>query len=92
MPSLEISAFTEDFLDDAGQRGAGRRPPRVASGRRAHYAVVPAHDARLVDAWAGAHGYEAMVTDRRVTKLLSSRFWPARGFRPTFPRLHRLIA
>jgi GNAT superfamily N-acetyltransferase len=43
-------------------------------------------------AWARAHGYEAMVTDWRVTNLLSSRFWPARGFRPTFFRPHRLIA
>jgi GNAT superfamily N-acetyltransferase len=43
-------------------------------------------------AWARAHGYDAMVTDWRVTNLLSSRFWVARGFRPTFLRLHRLIA
>lgn len=43
-------------------------------------------------AWARAHGYAAMVTDWRVTNLLSSRFWPARGFRTTFLRLHRLIA
>jgi GNAT superfamily N-acetyltransferase len=43
-------------------------------------------------AWARAQGYEAMVTDWRVTNLLSSRFWPARGFRTTFFRLHRLIA
>ena len=28
----------------------------------------------------------------RVTNLRSSRFWPARGFRTTFLRLHRLIA
>ena len=33
-----------------------------------------------------------MVTDWRATNLLSSRFWTARGFRPTFLRLHRLIA
>jgi GNAT superfamily N-acetyltransferase len=43
-------------------------------------------------AWARSRGYEAMVTDWRVTNLLSSRFWPARGFRTTFLRLHRLIA
>ncbi len=43
-------------------------------------------------AWARSRGYEAMVTDWRVTNLLSSRFWTARGFRPTFFRLHRLIA
>lgn len=43
-------------------------------------------------AWAHDRGYEAMVTDWRVTNLLSSRFWPRRGFRPTFLRLHRLVA
>jgi hypothetical protein len=31
------------------------------------------------------------VTDWRVTNLLSSRFWAARGFRPTFVRLHRAV-
>ncbi len=42
-------------------------------------------------AWAHDRSYEAMVTDWRVTNLLSSRFWPRRGFRPTFLRLHRLL-
>ena len=42
-------------------------------------------------AWAREHGHEAMVTDWRVTNLLSSRFWPARGFRETFLRLYRHI-
>jgi hypothetical protein len=26
-----------------------------------------------------------------MTNLLASRFWPARGFRPTFLRLYRSI-
>jgi ribosomal protein S18 acetylase RimI-like enzyme len=43
-------------------------------------------------AWARERGYEAMVTDWRVTNLLASRFWPKRGFRTTFLRLHRAIA
>jgi len=42
-------------------------------------------------AWARERGYEAMVTDWRVTNLLSSRFWPKRGFRTTFLRLYRSI-
>ena len=42
-------------------------------------------------AWARERGYEAMVTDWRVTNLLSSRFWPKRGFRSTFLRLYRAI-
>src|SRR5215210_678507 len=42
-------------------------------------------------AWARKRGHETMVTDWRVTNLLSSRFWPARGFRQTFLRLYRHI-
>ena len=42
-------------------------------------------------AWARARGFETMVTDWRVTNLLASRFWPRRGFRPTFLRLYRSI-
>ena len=40
--------------------------------------------------WAAENGYEVMVTDWRVTNLLSSRFWPKRGF-PVFLRLYRSI-
>jgi hypothetical protein len=32
-----------------------------------------------------------MTTDRRCNNLLSSRYWPARGFRPTFMRLYRAV-
>jgi predicted N-acetyltransferase YhbS len=42
-------------------------------------------------AWARGHGYETIVVDWRETNLLSSRFWPARGFRRTFLRLYRAI-
>jgi predicted N-acetyltransferase YhbS len=42
-------------------------------------------------AWAHEQGYETMVTDWRVTNLLSSRFWPRRGFRLSFLRLYRSI-
>jgi GNAT superfamily N-acetyltransferase len=42
-------------------------------------------------AWARGQGYDVMVTDWRETNLLSSRFWPRRGFRTTFLRLHRWI-
>jgi ribosomal protein S18 acetylase RimI-like enzyme len=43
-------------------------------------------------AWAGERGYTAMTVDWRVTNLFASRFWPRRGFRQTFLRLHRLIS
>jgi ribosomal protein S18 acetylase RimI-like enzyme len=42
-------------------------------------------------AWARSRGHDVIVTDWRVTNLLASRFWPARGFRPTFLRLYRHI-
>ena len=42
-------------------------------------------------AWARDQGYTTMVTDWRETNLLSSRFWPKRGFRRSFLRLYRSI-
>jgi GNAT superfamily N-acetyltransferase len=42
-------------------------------------------------AWARERGHDVIVADWRVTNLLSSRFWPARGFRTTFLRLYRHI-
>jgi GNAT superfamily N-acetyltransferase len=42
-------------------------------------------------AWAADAGYAAVTTDWRVTNLMASRFWPARGFRPTFVRMMRVI-
>lgn len=41
--------------------------------------------------WSGEAGYDCVTTDWRQTNLLSSRAWPALGFRPTFARLHRTI-
>lgn len=41
--------------------------------------------------WAHEHGHPTMTTDWRMTNLWASRFWPNRGFRPTFLRLYRAI-
>jgi ribosomal protein S18 acetylase RimI-like enzyme len=41
--------------------------------------------------WAREAGYPTVVTDWRVANLLASRFWPARGFRPTFVRVYRRL-
>jgi GNAT superfamily N-acetyltransferase len=41
--------------------------------------------------WAHDHDYPVMTTDWRMTNLWASRFWPKRGFRPTFLRLYRSI-
>ncbi len=43
-------------------------------------------------AWARETDRAWVVTDWRMTNLLSSRAWPRLGFRPTFYRLHRAIA
>jgi len=41
--------------------------------------------------WAHENRYPVMTTDWRMTNLWASRFWPRRGFRPTFLRLYRSI-
>ncbi|MEV8375644.1 GNAT family N-acetyltransferase [Kribbella sp. NPDC056861] len=41
--------------------------------------------------WSAEAGYTSVVTDWRVTNLLSSRAWPRLGFAQTFHRLHRLV-
>jgi len=41
--------------------------------------------------WAHAHGYRSMTVDWRIVNLLSSRFWPRRGFRPQYLRLYRAV-
>ncbi len=43
-------------------------------------------------AWAAEAGHSTVVTDWRMTNLLSSRTWPRLGFRPTFYRMFRAIA
>jgi GNAT superfamily N-acetyltransferase len=42
--------------------------------------------------WARETGREWVVTDWRMTNLLSSRAWPQLGFRPTFYRLFRAMS
>ena len=42
--------------------------------------------------WSRETEREWVVTDWRMTNLLSSRAWPRLGFRPTYYRLHRAIA
>jgi GNAT superfamily N-acetyltransferase len=41
--------------------------------------------------WAHEHGFRSMTTDWRMVNLLSSRFWPRRGFRPTYYRMVRAL-
>ena len=41
--------------------------------------------------WAHARGFTSMTVDWRSVNLLSSRFWPRRGFRPQYLRLYRSV-
>jgi GNAT superfamily N-acetyltransferase len=41
--------------------------------------------------WARERGYRSMTVDWRSVNLLSSRFWPNRGFRPQYLRLYRAV-
>jgi RimJ/RimL family protein N-acetyltransferase len=41
--------------------------------------------------WAAEHGFRSMTVDWRSVNLLSSRFWPRRGFRPQYLRLYRAV-
>ena len=41
--------------------------------------------------WAHEHGFRSMTVDWRSSNLLSSRYWPRRGFRGQYLRLYRAI-
>ena len=41
--------------------------------------------------WAHERGYHSMTTDWRSVNLLSSRFWPKRGFRAQYFRIYRSV-
>jgi GNAT superfamily N-acetyltransferase len=41
--------------------------------------------------WAHEHDFRSMTTDWRSVNLLSSRYWPRRGFRPQYLRLYRAV-
>jgi GNAT superfamily N-acetyltransferase len=42
-------------------------------------------------AWAAEHDCASVTVDWRMVNLLSSRFWPQRGFRPQYLRLYRAV-
>jgi GNAT superfamily N-acetyltransferase len=81
-----------------------RRPTgdlRVPDGNvdLAHAATYPQHRgtgaglalAAHVIGWAHDQGFRSITTDWRSVNLLSSRFWPRRGWRTTYLRLYRAI-
>lgn len=44
-----------------------------------------------VSRYAYEQGYRSITTDWRSVNLLSSRYWPKRGFRPQYLRLYRAV-
>ncbi|HEY2326633.1 MAG TPA: GNAT family N-acetyltransferase [Gaiellaceae bacterium] len=41
--------------------------------------------------WAHEHDFRSMTVDWRSVNMLSSSYWPKRGFRPTYLRLYRRV-
>lgn len=63
---------------------AATRPEARGQGLNTLLSEIVLHETR-------AAGYRYIETDWRSTNLLSSRFWPRRGYRPTFYRLVRRL-
>lgn len=92
-----VAGFEIVPVEKVSMHGALARPDRAACiswaashpGVRGSGAGLALMDAAF--AWAHEQGYATIVTDWRETNLLSSRFWPARGFRRSFLRLYRSI-
>jgi GNAT superfamily N-acetyltransferase len=92
-----IGAATACALEKSSGHAGLTRPPHA--GFLGYASVLP--DARGLGAgralgeavlgWVRDEGFTSAVTDWRATNLLSSRAWPALGFRPSFYRLHRRI-
>src|SRR2546423_1290640 len=75
-PDLRVPAQSIDLA--AASTEAAARSSGVGRALTAHV-LARAHQA----------GIPVMVIDWRMTNLYASRFWPRRGFRPTFLRLYR---
>ena len=84
-------------LEVSGSHTGPARPENA--GFLGFAAVLPAVRGRGVGhalgeavlAWCAEQRHTCVVTDWRETNLLSSRAWPALGFRPSFVRVHRLL-
>ena len=101
LPEQTAGEVRADVVDDFANEGVANLIYEEDSRIVGNFFVCPielssAHSGlALTDAsfaWARREGYDVMTTDWRVTNLLSSRFWPRRGFRTTFLRLHRFVA
>ena len=87
---VSTSFSTDGRTTCACRRTRSTWPPRRRCPRRAASGAGRALTEHVLH-WAHEHGYPTMITDWRMTNLLASRFWPKRGFRPTFLRLYRAL-
>ena len=91
MPDAEIRPFSEEHLDAAAallrQRHIDLAHASVAPAARGSGVSLALVEYALE--WARGEGFASMTVDWREVNLLASRFWPRRGFRPTFYRLYR---
>ena len=85
--STALRAAAAGARHTRGCRAAGVRRRCVPAARGQGVGLAMAEHSF---AWAREAGYGTIVTDWRAPNLLASRFWPRRGFRPTFHRLHRM--
>ena len=86
----------------SGSTGVRGRPPRAARANIDLAFAATRDEVRGTGAalaltafafdWAHEHGFRSMTVDWRSVNLLSSRFWPRRGFRPQYLRLYRVGA
>ncbi len=93
-----VGSATGCSLEESSANSSLIRPARA--GFLGYAAVLP--DARglgvgralgeTILAWGRDAGYPTITTDWRSTNLEADRAWRGLGFRPTFRRLHRLIA
>jgi len=91
------SAIGCALVESRGATGLNRPPD---AGDLAYVAVLPEARGRgagralgeTILAWSRDAGYPSVATDWRSTNLEADRAWRNLGFRPSFRRLHRVIA
>ena len=92
-----VGVVTGCSVDESASNSGLIRPP--GAGFIAFAAVFPEARgrgvgrtlARTLLRWSAREGHPTVAIDWRMTNLLSSRAWPALGFRPTFFRVHRRL-
>ena len=83
--------FLYESSDDPGSRPDATHIGSAAVAAEHRGAGVGRALAENAAVWAEEEGYATITADWRVANLQASRFWPARGFRPVYHRMARLV-